>query len=79
MARSQGITRKQREEQAEEDHARDLGRELYRERPELMLSEVAREAATHWAWIRAELAFLEGYQEARKQHEEFLTEKEKGV
>jgi hypothetical protein len=69
------MNRKQREEQEIEDKARDMGREYYHTKPDLMLCEVAREAMNHWAWKPAEIAFLEGYQEARKRHEEFLTEK----
>ncbi len=69
------MNRKEREEQGIQN-ARDLGREYYQTQPDLMLSEVAREGAMRWAWKPAEIAFLEGYQEARKQHEEFLTEKE---
>lgn len=68
------MNRKQREEQGLQN-ARDLGREYHHAQPDLMLSEVAREGAMRWPWKPAELAFLEGYQEARKRHEEFLTEK----
>jgi hypothetical protein len=58
-----------------EDAARDLGRDHFRQKPEAMLIEVSRMASASLTDKKCQLAFLEGYQQARAQHEAFLKEK----
>jgi hypothetical protein len=57
------------------DAARDLGRDHFRQKPEAMLIEVSRMASASLTDKKCQLAFLEGYQQARAQHEAFLKEK----
>ena len=52
--------------------ARDGGRDLFKHKPELMLVEVSRTAASVWPdYKAAQIAYLQGYIEARAQHDAF--------
>jgi predicted AlkP superfamily pyrophosphatase or phosphodiesterase len=64
---------KQRQQAArtEIDNARDWGRNYYREHPDDMLIAVARYAAGVLAEKQHQIAFLQGYIEARTHHDAF--------
>jgi hypothetical protein len=57
--------------------AMNQGRDYYKQQPNLMLVEVARHAATLLAVKQYQIAFLQGYSQARAQHEEFLMESDR--
>jgi hypothetical protein len=56
------------------DAARDQGRDHFRQEPEALLIEVMRMASASVADKKCQLAFLEGYQQARAQREAFIQE-----
>ncbi len=56
------------------DAARDQGRDHFRQKPEAMLIEVSRMASASLADKKCQLAFLEGYQQARAQRDAFNQE-----
>ena len=59
--------------------SRDLGREHHRMFPDQLLVEVGREASLiHPNNKEAALAYVQGYAEARRQHDEFLKEQTQG-
>lgn len=68
------MNKKQRADEAACDAARDLGRDHFRQKPEAMLIEVSRMASASLADKKCQLAFLEGYQQARAQREAFMME-----
>ncbi len=68
------MNKKERAEEAACDAARDLGRDHFRQEPEALLIEVMRMAATSLADKKCQLAFLEGYQQARAQRDAFNQE-----
>jgi hypothetical protein len=73
-----GMSRRQQAAQeAELKAARDWGSDYFREHPNLMLVEVSRWAATLFAVKQHQIAFLQGYSQARAQHEEFLMESDR--
>ena len=56
--------------------ARDCGREHHRMFPDQLMATVYREAALiHPDNKEAQLAYAQGYSEARRQHDEYLKEK----
>jgi len=54
-----------------EMNARDWGREYFRQYPDLMLVDVAREGAERFEDKHQQIAFLQGYSEARIAHDEY--------
>jgi len=52
----------------------DAGRDYFKQNPDALLVSAARRAAALYASKHDELAFLEGYQQARLQHEQYLQE-----
>lgn len=60
---------------AEEAVAREAGRDFFEKRPDLMLVEVHRYASRLYEQHYLPGAFAEGYQSARRQHDEYLAEK----
>jgi hypothetical protein len=71
------VNKKQRADEAACDAARDLGRDHFRQEPEALLIEVMRMASSSIADKKCQLAFLEGYQQARAQREAFLMESDR--
>ena len=59
------------------NNARDWGADYFKRYPNLMLVEVAREAAERFEPVNLQIVFLQGYSRARMQHEEFLLESER--
>jgi len=57
--------------------AKEQGRHYYHKAPGLMLVAVGREGAQRFGDSPRTIAFLQGYVEARTQHEEFLAESER--
>lgn len=57
----------------------DAGRAYYKRDPDALLASVMRKAAAQYASEHDQLAFLEGYSQARQQHEQFLRERDHGV
>ena len=51
--------------------ARELGRDYYREQPDLMLVAVARHAADRFEDKNQQIAFLQGYSHARSDSDAF--------
>ena len=56
--------------------ARDLGRDYFKQSPNEMLIEVSRHASTRFTENQHVIAFLQGYSEARLQHDEWMRESE---
>ena len=53
----------------------DAGRDYFKQNPDALLVSVARKAAAQYVSKHNQLAFVEGYQQARAQHEAYLQER----
>ena len=53
----------------------DAGRDYFRQQPDALLVSAARKASALYASKHDQLAFLEGYRQARLQHELYLAER----
>jgi hypothetical protein len=62
---------------AEIESARDQGVDYFHEHPDILLIATARHAATLFPGKQHQIAFLQGYSQARSQHEEFMMESER--
>ena len=60
--------------EAAREAALDQGRDHFRKEPEAMLCEVARTASASLADKECQMAFLEGFKQARAQREAFMME-----
>ena len=53
------------------ENARDAGRDYFKTAPDLMMVEVARYASRQYERNDHQIAFLQGYSEARFRHDEY--------